>query len=65
MVCTCRRAVWSFKHVGMEVIPAPTVIHADKARGGALDLLPSAGTLHTFNRIAHEWLGQLWYRLKY
>ncbi len=59
------RAVWSFERVGMEVVPAPTVVHADRARGGFLDFLPSAAALHTFDRIAHEWLGQLWYRLKY
>jgi uncharacterized SAM-binding protein YcdF (DUF218 family) len=59
------RAVWSFKRVGMEVVPAPTVIHANSARGGVLDFLPNAAALHTFDRIAHEWLGQLWYRLRY
>lgn len=59
------RSVWSFERAGFEVIAAPTVIHSGKARGGALDFLPSAGDLYVFNRVAHEWLGRLWYRLKY
>ena len=56
------RAVWSFEQAGLVVTPAPTVTRANRARGGLLDFLPDAGTLHTSKRILHEWLGLVWYR---
>jgi uncharacterized SAM-binding protein YcdF (DUF218 family) len=57
------RAVWSFQKMGMDVIAAPTVIHAYGSQGGIKDFVPQAATLDGFTQIVHEWLGLAWYRL--
>jgi uncharacterized SAM-binding protein YcdF (DUF218 family) len=60
------RARMAFEAVGLEVIPAPTGF---SSRNGdaplILDFLPSADALMTNYYVAHEWLGILWYQLRY
>jgi uncharacterized SAM-binding protein YcdF (DUF218 family) len=60
------RARIAFEAVGLEVIPAPTGF--SNRNGDApliLDFLPSGGALMTNYYVAHEWLGILWYQLRY
>lgn len=60
------RARLAFEAVGLEVIPAPTGF---SSRNGdaplILDFLPSGAALKTNYYVAHEWLGILWYQLRY
>ena len=57
------RSVWSFKQVGMEVIPAPTQFTA-KVPVSFFRWLPSAAALHDSMIACHEYVGQKWYELK-
>ncbi len=59
-----RRAVNVFELQDIQVIPAPTKLNsADKLQ--FLDLLPSANALARSRDALHEWLGILWYKLRY
>lgn len=60
------RAVWSFRQFGMEVIPAPTVF-AERGDGSLIvqDFLPNARALRMTAYAFHEYLGNLWYRLRH
>ncbi len=60
------RAVWSFENFGMEVVPAPTVFE-QWGDGGLIvqDLLPNARALQKTAYAFHEYLGNLWYRVRY
>jgi len=58
------RAVKQFERVGLNVIPAPTSLPS----GFELDVfsfLPSASALEMSSMVIHEWLGRLWYSLRY
>ena len=63
-----KRAMAFFAAQGMEPIPAPTGHHV---RGNIDDLpwfkavLPSPGTLTQSRKLAHEYLGLIWSRLRY
>lgn len=58
------RAKVIFMHQGLEVIAAPTMFFAqDKL--GLSDLLPSVEGMRLSNYAIYEWLGLVWYRLKY
>lgn len=60
------RAMGAFERAGVEAVPAPTYfIHREV--GGEPDYrdwLPSAGAFTTSYFALHEYLGQVWYRLK-
>lgn len=60
------RAVWSFRKFGMDVIPAPTVF-AQWGDGGLIvqGFLPNARAMQKTAYAFHEYLGNLWYRLRY
>jgi len=59
-----RRAVPLFQQQGLDVIPAG--IHfADTQISSPLSLLPSASGLRDSHYALHEWLGIVWYRLRY
>lgn len=60
------RAVWSFRQFGFEVIPAPTVFD-DWGEGGRIvrDFLPNARALGRSAYAVHEYMGNLWYRIRY
>lgn len=60
------RSVATFHAAGFEVVPAPLGFSelAD-GRGGICVLLPGVGPMVAVNRGLHEWIGRLWYRLRY
>lgn len=62
-----RRSVIMFERVGLQVLPAPTVLdtRGDGDYGPLGGLWPSAGALARTARALHEYLGMAWYRLRY
>ncbi len=58
------RAEQIFLRAGLEVVPAPT---AFKKRGPVTpaSYIPNAGALKDSHYALHEWIGLLWYRLRY
>lgn len=62
------RSVEAFEHVGFEVIPAPTVIPRsgpNPGTPGILDWIPTSGNMQASVMGLHEWLGMLWYWIRY
>jgi hypothetical protein len=57
------RAVAAFEAAGMSVLPAP-MGYLSVGPLMPLDFVPRAGSLHASARALHEWIGQLWYRLR-
>jgi uncharacterized SAM-binding protein YcdF (DUF218 family) len=53
-----------FETVGFDVIPAPTIFYS-RERLTALDFLPGGEALRRSEYALHEWIGLLWYRLRY
>lgn len=61
-----QRSVRAFENFGIIVHPAPTAFGGSSQRGINLPaLLPSAKALHHTSIVFHEWVGLLWYRLRY
>ncbi|MGE0384215.1 MAG: YdcF family protein [Gammaproteobacteria bacterium] len=60
-----RRAAWSFRRAGFEVIAAPTLIATEFPPRGPLMLMPDANALRTSSDVLHEWIGLAWYRVRY
>jgi len=58
------RAAAAFRRVGFAVLPAPTLVPAER-RFDALDWLPDAPALTRSTLALHEYLGGAWYRLRY
>jgi uncharacterized SAM-binding protein YcdF (DUF218 family) len=58
------RAIGAFRRVGIEAIPAPTCFAQREGEGSYRDWLPSAKAFVTSYLALHEYLGQVWYRLK-
>lgn len=61
------RAVGIFERYGVDVIPAPLRFDTLPDDGPTLlgDWLPSARALHRFREACHEYVGLLWYRIRY
>jgi uncharacterized SAM-binding protein YcdF (DUF218 family) len=60
------RAAEAFEAQGMRVYAAPTGYRFGVRSGaGILDWLPSAGGLEKSQTALHEYLGRLWYRIRY
>jgi uncharacterized SAM-binding protein YcdF (DUF218 family) len=59
------RAKEAFKQAGFTVTAAPTGFHTRSSGTFIGGLLPSANALYLSNALFHEWLGRLWYRLRY
>jgi len=60
------RAAASFRRAGMEVIPAPTdYAGRSPMETGAGAWLPNASALYRTREALHEYIGQVWYRLRY
>ena len=59
-----RRAEQIFLRAGLEVVPAPT---AFRKRGPvtAASYIPNAGALRDSHYALHEWIGIVWYRIRY
>lgn len=58
------RAMRSFAAAGLQASAAAT-LYASAGRPLLTDYLPGAGNLQLASYAMHEWLGMLWYRLRY
>jgi uncharacterized SAM-binding protein YcdF (DUF218 family) len=60
------RAVAAFERQGLNVIPAPTLFLNDQPKPADLtSWLPSAAAVAAIHYAGHEWLGRLWYAMRY
>ena len=60
------RSAAAFRAAGFDPVPAPLGFGgSSEGTGGILMLLPRPGTLGGVNQGLHEWIGRLWYRLRY
>jgi uncharacterized SAM-binding protein YcdF (DUF218 family) len=60
------RSVRVFEGRGLRVIPAPTGFTVEEAMDkGVFAWGPRASTAEDIRELLHEWLGDLWYRLKH
>ncbi len=61
------RSVAMFEQAGVAVIPAPARFDTRPNEGPAsiLDWLPSAKSMHQLREACHEYVGLLWYRVRY
>ncbi len=60
------RAMESFRRLGLEPIPAPTQFTSSSAQVSDLfSWLPNAGSLESSNIVFNEYLGRIWYWLRY
>jgi uncharacterized SAM-binding protein YcdF (DUF218 family) len=55
------RASGCFRRQGFEVVPAACHHQATSYTFAMEDVIPSVGSLHTSERVWHEWVGLLWY----
>jgi uncharacterized SAM-binding protein YcdF (DUF218 family) len=62
-----RRAVYAFEIAGLEPIPAPMAVNAHEFRWQfrIVDFMPSPWALADTCYVMHEWLGLVWYWLRY
>lgn len=58
------RAQAIFAHYGLQVVAAPTIFFSHERLTPA-DFVPQGEGLRRSHYAAHEWLGMLWYRLRY
>lgn len=58
------RAIRAFAAAGLQATAAPTLFN-NQVRGRLTDYFPGAGNLSLASYAMHEWIGQLWYRLRY
>ncbi len=59
------RAVWSFQQAGIVVVPAPCDYSSSRRARTLLDWLPDAGVFENSVQALHEYLGLLYYHLRY
>lgn len=59
------RSVEAFEKAGFNVTPAPTVFVTPSTRPFYFQLLPNMHALHNARIVLHEWVGRLWYNLRY
>lgn len=60
------RSVEAFEKQGVRVYPAPTGFRSGvRTDAGVLDWLPSAGALEKSQTALHEYLGRVWYAIRY
>jgi len=60
-----RRALIEFSKAGFNVVAAPTGFFSSPEEHDLLDYIPSASAFLTSNLVMHEYLGRLWYWLRY
>ncbi len=61
-----KRSLMSFEQFGLTINPAPTAFDRNSHRGKRLYVfLPSAKALHRTAYVFHEWVGMVWYWLRY
>ncbi len=60
------RSVAAFHAAGLEVVPAPMGFFGPKpSHRGVLAVLPRTEPLCFSGAALHEWVGRLWYRVRY
>lgn len=59
------RAVEEFEKQGVQVYAAPTGRSGHRRQASVLDWLPSARALDRSRAALHEYLGRIWYRIRY
>ncbi len=59
------RAVWVFQQHGMQVIPAPCAYMSEREPYDLRSWLPRWNVLADSGDALHEYLGSLWYRIRY
>lgn len=59
------RAVRQFENRGLVVIPAPTMLASREDQLDIFSFLPSVSALESSSMAIHEWLGRLWYEIRY
>lgn len=59
------RAMWSFKHFGFDPVAAPTDYQLSPGHNSIMGLLPSARALYLSSLALHEYIGLLWYWIRY
>ena len=60
-----RRSIQVFEQAGFSVIPAPVSYHTHPKGFDYMQFLPQAQSIITMNELVHEWLGRIWYWLRY
>ena len=61
-----KRSVMSFEKFGLTIHPAPTAFGSTgRLVNGPHSFLPDAKALHRTAMVFHEWVGMLWYWLRY
>lgn len=61
-----KRSAACFEKFGFKVLPAPTAFNSNSRHGVELQgFLPSAKALNHTTEALHEWVGMLWYGLRY
>jgi uncharacterized SAM-binding protein YcdF (DUF218 family) len=58
------RALCCFRKQGVTLTPSPCHFRATSFEWELLDFIPNAGAARTWQRVAHEYLGTLWYWLR-
>ena len=59
------RSVMSFKQVGINVVPAPVDYQTDRAGYSITSFFPSIGSLEGFVKGLHEYIGILYYKVRF
>lgn len=59
------RSVMMFEKQGINVTPAPTIFVAEKDSFSFINFIPSASALYKTRIALHEYVGILWYKLRY
>lgn len=59
------RSVMMFEQQGVEVTPAPTIVSSDVTDRAWSNYIPTASALYNVRTALHEYIGILWYKLKY
>ncbi len=59
------RAVWCFESQGISVLPAPCAYIASRSAYDLRSYIPHWGTLRDSSQALHEYLGLVWYGLRY
>ncbi len=59
------RATEAFEQAGFTVIPAPMGFYTPDTRSIFMRIFPSIGAARKSARVFHEWMGRLWYKLRY
>ena len=61
-----RRSLAAFRHAGIEATAAPATCAPRLPRKrGLMEFVPGVTMLAASTLLIHEWIGRLWYRIRY